>query len=149
MILKTKHFGNVEINEEDIITFEKGIPGFESSKKFVILHKVEEDNPFKWLQSVDDGKVAFVVINPQVFKHNYEVKVDRTISDELEIEVIEDVIVFSIVTIPEEVSKMTANLKAPVLINAKKNKGMQLILDDERYDFRHLILDEFKKMGGK
>lgn len=149
MVLKTKHFGNVEINEGDIITFQKGIPGFESSRKFVILYKIGEDNPFKWLQSVDDGKVAFVIINPQVFKENYEVKVDKATSDELEIERPEDVVVYSIVTIPEEVSKMTANLKAPVLINAKKNKGIQLLLDDERYEVRHTILDELKKMGGR
>ncbi|MGE5328917.1 MAG: flagellar assembly protein FliW [Deltaproteobacteria bacterium] len=149
MVLKTKHFGNVEINEEDIIAFEKGMPGFESNKRFVILHKIEEDNPFKWLQSVDDGKVAFVVINPQVFKDHYEVKIDQAASEELDIQDMKDIIVYSIVTIPEEVSKMTANLKAPVIINAKKNKGCQIILEDERYEFRHLLLDEFKKMGGK
>ncbi|MGE5472844.1 MAG: flagellar assembly protein FliW [Ignavibacteriales bacterium] len=149
MILKTKHFGNVEINEEDIITFSKGIPGFEGSKKFVILHKIEDDNPFKWLQSVDDGNVAFVIINPQSFKEHYEVKIEQGVLDELETENLKDVLVYSIVTIPEEVSKMTANLRAPVLINAKKNKGMQLVLDDERYGVKHGILDEFKKTGGK
>jgi len=149
MVLKTKHFGNVEINEEDIITFEKGMPGFESNKKFAILHKVEEDNPFKWLQCVDDGKVAFVIINPQIFKDHYEVKLDGVISDELNIESLEDVIVYSIVTIPEEVSKMTANLKAPIIINAKNNKGCQMFLEDEKYGLKHTILDEFKKMGGK
>jgi len=149
MVLKTKHFGNVEINEEDIIIFDKGMPGFESSKKFVILHKVEEDNPFKWLQSVEDGKLAFVVISPQVFKEHYEVKIDQASSDEIEIEDLKDILVYSIVTIPEEISKMTANLKAPVLINAKKNKGCQLILDDERYEFKHSIVEEMKKLGGK
>jgi len=149
MVLKTKNFGNIEINEEDIISFKKGLPGFESYRRFAILHKVDDENPFKWLQSVDDGKVAFVIINPQFFKDHYEIKVDPNTSDELEIEDIKDVIVYSIVTIPEEVSKMTANLKAPVIINAKKNMGCQLVMDDERYGFRHLILDEFKKMGGK
>ncbi len=149
MILKTKYFDNVEVKEEDIITFERGLPGFEDSKRFVVLYKVDNDNPFKWLQSVDNGSLAFVIVQPQVFKDHYEVKIDEHVTSELEIEELSDVIVYSIVTIPEDISQMTANLKAPILINAKKNKGCQLLLEDERYEYRHNIVEELRKLGGK
>lgn len=146
MILQTKYFDTVEINEEDIITFEKGIPGFEDNRRFVVLHKVEDDNPFKWLQSVDNGEIAFVIINPNVFKDHYEVKISESVSQELDIKDLSDILVYCIVTIPEDISMMTANLKAPVLINAKSNKGCQMILEDERYSFKHSIIEEMKKL---
>lgn len=149
MILNTKHFGNVEIKEEDLITFERGLPGFEDSKKYAILYKVDDDNPFKWLQSVENGDAAFVIVEPQVFKGHYEVKIDDYVADELEIKELSDVIVYSIVTIPEEISQMTANLKAPIVINAKNNKGCQMLLDGEKYSYKHSILQELQKMGVK
>lgn len=148
MILETRHFGNIEINEEDVITFEKGIPGFEDSRRFAILYKVgDEDNPFKWLQSVDNGSLAFVIIQPQYFMKHYEVKITDSVAEDLEIEDLADVVVYTIVTIPDDISQMTANLKAPIIINTKRNKGCQMILDDERYRFRHNILEELQKMG--
>ena len=147
MILETKHFGNVEINEEDIVTFERGLPGFEDSKRFAILYKIDDDNPFKWLQSVDNGSVAFVIVSPQTFKNHYEVKIDDAVANELDMEDKEDVLVYNIVTIPEDISKMTANLKAPVIINAKKNKGCQIVLENQQYGFKHSITEELRNMG--
>jgi flagellar assembly factor FliW len=149
MILQTKHFDAVEINEEDVITFKNGIPGFEEKKKFVILYKVDDDNPFKWLQSVDDGTVAFVILDPRTFKDKYDIKIDDAVCSDLEIEDLNDVAVYSIVTIPEEIAKMTANLKAPLIINLKKNKGCQLILDDNSYSFRHSVLEELHQLASK
>ena len=144
MILQTKHFDAIEINEEDVISFPKGIPGFEDQKRFAILAKVDDENPFKWLQSVDNGDVAFVVLDPRTFKNRYDLKIDDNTSNDLEIENLEDVLVYTIVTIPDEISKMTANLKAPLVINAKKNKGCQLILDSNNYSFRHSVLEELE-----
>lgn len=149
MVLETKHFGNVEIKEEDIIIFERGLPGFEDNKRYAVLHKVDDDNPFKWLQSVDNGSLAFVIVAPQAFKNHYEVKIDDAVAAELELDDLSNVVVYSIVTIPEEISQMTANLKAPIIINAKKNKGCQILLEDERYEFKHSIVEELRKMGGK
>lgn len=149
MILETKHFGNVEINEDDVIIFEKGIPGFENNKRYAILYKVDDDNPFKWLQSVDNGSIAFVIIDPKTFKDFYEIKIEDEVMNELEIDELSDVMVYNIVTIPEDITKITANLRAPVIINAKKNKGCQIILENGDYSFRQSILNEIHEMGGK
>lgn len=145
MILKTKHFNKIEINEEDIISFNKGLPGFENHKRFVVLSKVNDDNPFKWLQSVDDGNIAFVIIEPRSFIKDYEIAIEESVVNELQIENLEEVVIYSIVTIPEKVSEMTANLKAPIIINAKNNTGYQVILDDQKYSFRWNILQEMQK----
>ena len=64
MIIQTKHFGDVEIAEEDVLTFEYGIPGFDDLTKFVILGKTDVESPFFWLQSLEDSGVAFVISAP-------------------------------------------------------------------------------------
>lgn len=149
MILETENFGTIEIKEEDIIMFERGLPGFEDCRKFAVLYKVDDDNPFKWLQSIDNSSLAFVIVEPQLFKDHYQVKISDSVAEELDVEELTDIVVYSIVTIPEEISKMTANLKAPIIINAKKNKGCQTLLEDEKYDFKHSIIQELQKMGVK
>ncbi len=144
MIIETKHFGNVKINENDVITFVEGIIGFEDNKRFVVLGKQDEESPFKWLQSVDDKDLCFVIIPPGYFRKEYELFVPEDTAVRLELKEDKDVIIYSIVVIPEDVSRMTANLKAPVIINAANNKAAQIVLEDERYSLKHYILEEIK-----
>jgi flagellar assembly factor FliW len=148
MELTTKHFGLIEIDEKGIISFPEGIPGFEDVKKFVLLGNASQDNPFQWLQSVDKPDLAFIIIDPKVFRPDYIVDVDDNKVEILEINHIEKVLVYAIVVIPEDVRKMTANLAAPVLINTMNNLGKQVTLEKGNYMIRHYILDELERMGG-
>lgn len=143
MQISTKNFGQVQYNSEDIIHFDDGIPGFEGFKDFILL-STDEDTPFKWLQSLDDANIAFVILDPKVIKPDYVVNLDEGTIKSLEIEDINHILTYVIVVIPEEIKKMTANLKAPVIINAKNNKAVQLVLDDDRYMIKHPILEELK-----
>lgn len=145
MILKTKHFGEIEIKEGDIISFADGIPGFEKLFKYVIIENPDEDIPFKWLQCVDDPSLAFVIINPFVFKKDYEFDMPQNAIEKLHIKSHEDINIYTIVVIPEDINKMTANLAAPIVINVVNRKGKQVFLEDDRYHKRHLILEEIKK----
>ncbi|WP_043884010.1 flagellar assembly protein FliW [Caldanaerobacter subterraneus] len=144
MELNTKNFGIIHYNEEDVIYFEEGIPGFEELHNFLIIGDEEEDMPFKWLQSIDDTDIAFVIIDPRVFKPNYTFEIDEELKEELQIEDINHLLIYVIVVIPNEIEKMTANLKAPIIINAKNNRGKQVILDNEEYLIKHPILEELK-----
>jgi len=144
MRLDTKHFGVIEIEEEGIIDFPEGLPGFEDVKKYILICK-DEGSPFKWLQSVDQPKLAFAVVDPFLIRKDYDIVLDNATLDSLEIENAEDVLVYSIVVVPEDVSKISMNLKAPIVINTKNRKGAQVILDTDEYGVRHYILEELRR----
>ncbi|MFU0782862.1 MAG: flagellar assembly protein FliW [Thermoanaerobacterium thermosaccharolyticum] len=143
MNIETKNFGLVSYNEEDVLHFDDGIPGFEGLKSFILLI-VDEYTPFKWLQSLDDTNIAFVIIDPKVVVKDYKVEIDEETIRLLEIKDINHVLVYAIVVIPDEIEKMTANLKAPIIVNAENNKGMQILLDNDDYMIKHPILKELK-----
>ncbi|MBE0067766.1 flagellar assembly protein FliW [Thermoanaerobacterium thermosaccharolyticum] len=143
MNIKTKNFGLVSYNEEDVLNFDDGIPGFEGLKSFILL-SVDEYTPFKWLQSLDDTNIAFVIIDPKVVVKDYKVEINEETVKLLDIKDLNHILVFAIVVIPDEIEKMTANLKAPIIINAENNKGMQILLDNDDYMIKHPILKELK-----
>ncbi|WP_026894436.1 flagellar assembly protein FliW [Clostridiisalibacter paucivorans] len=147
MELNTKYFGKIEIEEERIITFPDGVPGFEDSKEFVIIENPEDDIPFNWLQSIDNPNLAFVIINPFIFKSDYDFEIPDLVVKRLKIVEQKDISVYTIVVVPEDINKMTANLSGPVIINVNKRLGKQIILDDNRYHTKHLILEELKSKG--
>ncbi|MEG6570387.1 flagellar assembly protein FliW [Thermoanaerobacterium thermosaccharolyticum] len=143
MNIETKNFGLVSYNEEDVIYFDDGIPGFEGLKSFILL-SVDEYTPFKWLQSIDDTNIAFVIIDPKAIVKDYKVELDEETVKLLDIKDLNHILVFAIVVIPDEIEKMTANLKAPIIINAENNKGMQILIDNDEYMIKHPILKELK-----
>lgn len=145
MLLKTKNFGEINIEEDKILTFPEGIPGFEELTKYVIIQNPDESMPFQWLQSLENGELTFVIINPFIFKSDYDFQIPQHIVEKLDIKQPEDINVFNIVIIPEDIGKMTANLQAPIIINTKNNKGKQIILDNTNYQTKHYILEEIKK----
>jgi flagellar assembly factor FliW len=145
MQLNTRHFGTLEIDEKEIINFPEGLPGFIHIKKYVILANGEGDSPFRWLQSVDEPDLAFAVVDPFSVKKDYSINIGDDVTDVLGIESAEDVLIYSIVVVPEDVSKISMNLKAPVIINTRNNKGMQVILDTDEYGVRHYILEELRR----
>lgn len=147
MFLKTKYFGELNIDENEIIQFCQGLPGFEGVKRFVLINNEEEGSPFKWLQGVDEPKPAFVIIDPFSVKKDYEINLDDEILKELDIEKADDVLIYCIVVVPRDITRMTMNLQAPLVINVKNNMGKQLILDTNRYGVRHYIVEELQGRG--
>ena len=148
MLIDTRHFGQIEIDEKGIIDFPEGLPGFEYVKKFVLLSNSDEDNVFWWLQSVDKPDLAFVVIDPKYIKEDYEVDVPDGEVEVLNIDGKCDITVLSIVVVPEDITQMTANLKAPIIINNTNKKGKQVVLDCKNYSIKHYIMQELKQRGG-
>ena len=140
----TSRFGEIELKEEEAINMPKGLIGFPELKRFVLLDH-DKDSPFKWLQSLDDGAIAFVLINPLLFKADYTVEVTESEVEELSLENEDDAVISVIITIPTDPKKMTANLKAPVVFNLQNRKGKQIILNNPQYTTRHNIVDEMQK----
>lgn len=146
MLLETRHFGEIEVDESGIIEFKEGLPGFENVRKFVLLCDAAEgeDSPFKWLQGVDKPELAFVVVDPFLIKKDYDIEINDEVCKRLDIEKVQDVKLYSIVVVPDDPAKISMNLKAPVVINVENKKGAQVVLDTDMYGVRHYILDELR-----
>ena len=142
MKLNTKNFGEIEIDKQKIINFPEGILGFEEEKKFIIINNEDEENPFQWLQSIKSLDLAFAIINPFFVYPNYDIVIPKTAQEKLKIEDPKDINIYSIVVVPEDMEKMTANLLGPVIININKKLGKQVILDDNRYSTKHYIFQQ-------
>lgn len=149
MKINTRYFGEMEISEDKIITFENGIPGFEEEKNFIVINDDEEDSTFSWLQSLDNVELSFIIINPfEIFK-DYDINIPESATEKLKIKDEKDVVVYTIVVAPEDIRKMTTNLSGPIVINIKEKLGKQVILDDPRYTTKHLVFSQDSEMGGK
>ena len=145
MKLITKNFGEIEIEEQKIIDFPEGLLGFEKEKEFIIINNEDQESPFQWLQSIKNPDLTFVIINPFFVYPNYDIVIPKTAQEKLKIEDEKDVIIYSIVVVPEDIEKITANLIGPIIINIKKMLGKQVILDDDRYSTRHYIFKQNQK----
>jgi flagellar assembly factor FliW len=146
--IQTSRFGEIEVVEADVLTLPEGLIGFPELVKYVLLDH-DTDSPFKWLQSVDDGAMAFVVISPLTFRPDYTVEVTEDEISNLQLSAAEDAVISVIVTIPMDPKKMSANLKAPLVFNLKNRIGKQLIVKDSQYQTKHFIMEELKKFAKK
>ena len=148
MKIVTLRFGELEIPEEKIIDFPKGLLGFEQFHKYVVLQR-EDSEPFQWLQSLDDPNLAFVIVNPIFFFPNY--KIELHIKELADIGVSEesDVETFVIVTIPKDIARMSANLQGPLLVNTDRGLGKQVVFVNGPYTISHNVIDELNKRVDK
>jgi len=140
MKVSTKAYGEVEVDDKQLLRFPRGLFGFEELREFVILDATQQ--PFYRLQSIERVEVAFVLIDPTFFRPDYAPDVDPTELAEIGIQSADDVLVFSIVTIPPTAQRMTANLQGPLILNRRTHEGRQCISLDPRWGVRHVILDE-------
>ena len=133
--INTNYFGELEVDENEILEFEKGMLGFEELKKFVIIK--DSEIFIEWLQSVEDT-TSFAIMDPFVADNNYSFELPDKIMNQLDIKSKEDVMIRTVVIIPEDITKIRTNLQAPIIINTKQKKATQIILDDSypiRYEF--------------
>ena len=142
MVISTTRFGQVEIKNEDILTFSEGLLGFADLKKFVLLDD-PSDEIFAWLQSCEAGAIAFPLLEPEIFADSYNVNMSKGDLEALKISFQKDAHYFSIITIPEDPTQMTANMKAPIVINMKEKLARQCVLQDNNLAIREPI---FKKL---
>lgn len=148
MLIQTKHFGETEIDETKIIKFEEGIFGFEDQRKFVILYEGEAgENPFCWLQSLDQSQVCLPMIDPLVWFPEYQPELD---DDEiLKLGELDPnaISIYTVVVVPENLEEMTTNLRAPIIVNIDTKKGAQLITVEDHYQIRENLYKRIKSIG--
>jgi len=120
------------------ILFEKGIPGFEDYKYFNV-NVIKDNEKFYSIVSKEDGNIGFISISPFDIKKDYEIDLDDEFVKELDIKSEKDVLVLCLITLGKTLKDSTANLKAPIIINIKNNRGKQLILQDDKYKIKESL----------
>ncbi|AHI04885.1 putative transmembrane protein [Bdellovibrio bacteriovorus W] len=144
MIISTSRFGQVELKEEDVLNFPEGLLGFADLRSFVLLDD-PNDEIFAWLQSCESPQVAFPVLEPELFMSQYKVNLTKGDLEGLKMTAQDKARYFSIITIPDDPTMMTANLKAPVVVNVEKRTARQCVLQDNNLAIREPIFAKLQQ----
>ena len=142
MRIKTRRFGEIEIDEKKIISMPvRGMLGFPEQRQFVLLEQ-EETRPFCWYQSVDGPDLAMVVINPYLFKPDYDIDLSPAIQEMAWEETSkENFAIYVVVNFSDdEPPVITANLIGPIVINTKKRESIQMVISDSQYSHQERIV---------
>jgi len=138
--IETLRFGKISVQADRVISFPKGILGFTQYRDFVLFPH-QENSPFFWLQSIEDGNLAFVAMNPKLVCNNFCFDLDDGSVDDLGTTDAADLEVLCIVTVPsEKPESMTINLLGPIIINTHKRLAVQVVLNSDSYSHRHPVL---------
>ncbi len=140
MLIDSHRFGSLEVPEDKVFCMERPVLGFERLKFFCLI-EMDELAPFLWMQSTEDPKIAFLVMNPVVFFPDYRIKINSQEIAELEVSNPQSVETYVILTIAKTTKDITANLQGPILINTVNNKAKQLVLVNSEYQVQHSITE--------
>ena len=146
MLVKTKFFGEVDLPEEKIITFERGLIGLADYKKFTILYDCEKENSnISWLQSVEEPTLALPVVKPWIIKEDYNPVVEDELLSHIGELTEENLVILVTMTVPEQIEQMSVNLKAPIIVNADTRKGAQIICENNDYEVKYKMTSSMRK----
>lgn len=126
MRLKTYQFGEIEFSDENVISFENGLFGFEDLKNYLFIKP--DDSIFYWINSIENPDIAFPMFGLRVLDDNYPQE--------------ENYEAFGIVVLNADPLKITINLKSPVYINQGAHSGFQKIIDTDRYPVYYNLFAE-------
>jgi flagellar assembly factor FliW len=137
--VNTSRFGELEVSPAQIVHMPLGMVGFPSLNRYILFpHKAE--SPFFWLQSLDRPDLAFVLINPLMVEANYQITLSGSDRKLLDIKDPNQIQVWTVVTIPHGApDSMTANLKAPVVLNLENRLMAQIILESDDYPLKKVL----------
>ncbi len=144
MLIDTDRFGTFDTKDSKLIEFPQGLPGFEDLHNFIIL-EVGQTKPIYWLQSTENKYIALPVILTFEILDDYYIDIRDNELEELFVESQNDLLIMNVVVIPNPIEKMTVNLAAPIVINAVKGIGKQIIVDAKTMPIRMPIYEAIMK----
>lgn len=139
VLIQNAELGELEIQTDTIIHFNKGIVGFDNLRKFALVD-IQECKPFLWCVCIDDADISFPIIEYNRVFPSFELELGDKERSELKITSAEDINLFFVVTVDEENESVTANLKGPIVINPKEKLGAQIVLANDKYVVNHPIV---------
>ncbi|WP_026506414.1 flagellar assembly protein FliW [Butyrivibrio sp. MC2013] len=147
MELNTRIFGEAHISDDKILTFPKGIIGFPDLKRFALMYdKDKGSHNIQWLQSIDEPSFAMPVIDPLHVDEHYDPLIDDDVLEDVKPIGSDNLLILVTITVPHDLTKMTANLRGPFIINTDNRNAVQVIVDDDRYEVKQPVYEILKKM---
>lgn len=143
MTFETGRFGKLTVGDDEVIHIPQGILGFPEFTRFCLVDAGDE-TLILWLQSTEKPEIAFPMLEPKIFKPDYSARLSAAELRELKLENINQSAVFNILTIGEDVTAMTANTKAPLVVNLKQQIGKQVVLQENDYSIKHPMFKELR-----
>lgn len=142
MKITTKVFGEIEIDDNRIITFPNGIVGFPELTQFAMVHDSEKGkSAVHWLQSIQEPAFAMPVMDPLIVCPDYNPEVDDELLKVLGELQPDDLLVLVTLTIPEDIAGISVNLKGPIVVNAGEKRAIQVIVEGDEYPVKFPIYD--------
>lgn len=143
MKIDTRIFGEIEISDDKIITFENGIIGFPDLKHFTLLHDEERGTGvgIRFLQSLEEPAFAMPVMDPLLVAPDYDPEVNDELLASAGNLTPDNILVLVTVTVPSDLTKMSVNLQGPLVINVDEHKACQIIIDGGQYPVKFPIYD--------
>tara|TARA_B100000614_G_C14400411_1_gene433466 strand:+ start:321 stop:764 length:444 start_codon:yes stop_codon:yes gene_type:complete len=135
--ITSKAYGTISIQEQQVVHFPRGVFGFERFHDYAILDSTT--SPFYWLQSIENRDLAFVLINPYVVAPDYLLDIAEEDLEAIGAPEADDLLVFAIVTIPSDRTRISCNLQGPVIINRRTRLARQAISLDPRWEIKHYL----------
>ena len=153
MLIATKNFGEIEIDDGKIIHFPAGIIGFPELTDFALVHDDEQGTGnVHWLQSLQEAGFAMPVMDPLIVAPDYNPVIDDDIFAPIGHLTENEMLILVTLTVPKDITTMSVNLKGPLVINAATRKACQVILEDKQYEIKfpiYDILNAAKSEGGE
>lgn len=139
-IYATTRFGEIEVAESEVLYLPEGLLGFQSLTRYTLI-KAPEQEPFLWLQSLEDANLAFVVVDPFIFFPGFDIQVKAHELSTIRLRDVSQATVLTIVTIPQDKPMdLTTNLRGPLVLNIEEKLGKQLVLIDDNFHTKHYLL---------
>lgn len=142
MKLKTKYFGEVDVDESESLLFATAVFGFEQIDRYIVLSDSSvPDSPFSWLQAMEEEDVCFVLTQPEAVCEMYAPALSQEDRALLGLAPGEKPVFRLITILPDDVTKATVNLKSPIVIHPAAKRAAQMILDAD-YPVRAPLIRE-------
>jgi len=148
MPLQTTRFGELTIDPDQVLTFTQPIIGFPEQRRYVLLDG-PQNSGLSWLQSTEQGDLAFLLMNPLDVMPDYRVRLGQSEMNELAVQSPDELEVFTLLVVPQDRTQIRTNLKAPVLINKKHRLGKQTVLDRSEYPIQFFLKTAAKAQPGE
>lgn len=146
-LLKTTRFGEIDVDTLTCLRFEEGFPAFEKERDFALI-PAAEDSPYVFMQSFLTPELAFLLTRPFLFFSDYHCELADDTVEKLGIESDDDAVIYTLVTVPDgDVSRLSANLLAPIVVNQKSGRACQVILETSSYTTKHRLFRESEGGG--
>ena len=148
MLINTKHFGEIDLDESRIINFPEGILGLENLNNYTLIYDNEDGKrpDISWLQSIEEPTLAMPVISPFLIMPDYNPVVEDELLNLIGQITDDNLIVLVTITVPSDVTQISANFKAPFIINSDTKKAIQIIVDNNDYEVRYRFYDILKEI---